>query len=455
MRASSRRSHHSVPCTPAEKRPRRAKPSCSSAATAKSTSMVGSPVASAMSAAVVGPTTSSRPRTSSRMASSLFQVLARSRSGGVTTGSCRAPGNAVCTMGNRSVATHNRPSTVVTRPALIRLSYASWKDTYDSLISAGRVTTVDGRLWVATERLPMVQTAFPGALHEPVVTPPERERARTWNREDAIRELVRGRLEVVGPTTAADIADATGLPTIDVDFALAALEHEGFALRGRFSAGVQGTEWCERRLLARIHRYTLDRLRREIEPVAAADFLRFLFRWQRLAPGSRAEGPEGLAAVLDVLDGYELAAGAWESEVLPGRLMDYDPLWLDGLCLSGEIAWGRLTAIRNAEVGMRNRKAGPVRSTPIALFRRDRGEIWRAGSPGIDPAMLPLSSTAKAMLAAFEQRGALFFGDLVNATGLLRTEVEKGLGELVAWGLVSSDSFAGLRALLVPSDRRR
>src|SRR5216117_467432 len=210
------------------------------------------------------------------------------------------------------------------------------------------------------------------------------------------------------------------------------LEHEGFALRGRFSAGVQGTEWCERRLLARIHRYTLDRLRREIEPVAAADFLRFLLRWQRLAPGSRAEGPEGLAAVLDVLDGYELAAGAWESEVLPGRLMDYDPLWLDGLCLSGEIAWGRLTAIRNAEVGMRNRKAGPVRSTPIALFRRERGEIWRAGLPEADQATLPLSSTGKALLAAFETRGALFFGDLVNATGLLRTEVEKGLAELVA-----------------------
>src|SRR5205814_9892964 len=143
------------------------------------------------------------------------------------------------------------------------------------------------------------------------------------------------------------------------------------------------------------------------------------------------------------------------SEVLPSRLMDYDPLWLDGLCLSGEIAWGRLTATRNGEVGTRSRKVGPVRSTPIALFRRERGEIWRAGSPEVDPAALPLSSTAKAMLSGFEQRGALFFGDLVNATGLLRTEVEKGLGELVAWGLVSSDSFAGLRALLVPSDRRR
>ena len=334
-------------------------------------------------------------------------------------------------------------------------THASWKDKYDSLVSAGRVTTVDGRLWVATERLPMVRAAFPGALNEPAVTPPEREQAKAWSREDAIRELVRGRLEVIGPTTATDLADALGLPQIDIDLALAALEHEGFALRGRFSSGVEGTEWCERRLLARIHRYTLDRLRKEIEPVNAADFLRFLFKWQRLATGSRAAGPEGLAAVLDLLDGYELAAGAWESDVLPARLTDYDPLWLDGLCLSGEIAWGRLTATRNGEGGTRNRKVGPVKSTPIALFRRERGEIWGAGNPEVDSTTLPLSSTGKVLLAAFETRGALFFGDLVNATGLLRTEVEKGLAELVAWGLVSSDSFAGLRALLVPSDRRR
>ena len=332
---------------------------------------------------------------------------------------------------------------------------AAWQGEFENLVGAGRATLMDGRMWVAAERVPMLQAAFPEAAFEPAVTPPERERAKTWTPEDAIRELVRGRLEVIGPTTATDLADAIGLTQVDIEFALAALEHEGFALRGRFSSGVDGTEWCERRLLARIHRYTLDRLRKEIEPVAAADFLRFLFKWQRLATGSRAEGPEGLAAVLDLLDGYELAAGAWESEVLPARLTDYDPLWLDGLCLSGEVAWGRLTATRNAEVGTRNKKAGPVRSTPIALFRRDRGEIWRAGNPEVDPATLPLSSTGKALLAAFESRGALFFGDLVNATGLLRTEVEKGLGELVAWGLVSSDSFAGMRALLVPSDRRR
>src|SRR5437867_8038681 len=337
------------------------------------------------------------------------------------------------------------------------LRNADWQGHFEELAGqrrAGRLLT-ERPLWIAAERVPMLEAVFSGVACEPPLAPPERERAKSWTREDALRELVRGRLETVGPTTTSELACALGVPVPDVEFALGALEHEGFVLRGRFTPGVAVVEWCERRLLARIHRYTLDRLRKEIEPVTAADFLRFLFKWQRVATGSRAEGPEGLAAVLDLLDGYELAAGAWESEVLPARLTDYDPLWLDGLCLSGEIAWGRLNAIRNAEVGMRNRKVGPVRSTPIALFRRDRGEIWRAGNPEVDAATLPLSSTGKALLAAFEARGALFFGDLVNATGLLRTEVEKGLAELVAWGLVSSDSFAGLRALLVPSDRRR
>ncbi|MGH7671756.1 MAG: DEAD/DEAH box helicase [Gemmatimonadales bacterium] len=333
----------------------------------------------------------------------------------------------------------------------------AWAPFFAELRGAGRATVLQTTppLWVAAERVPMLAAAFPGVACEPAVAVPERERAKTWTREDAIRELVRGRLEVIGPTTAAAIAAALGLPAGDVDFALGALEHEGFALRGRFSQGVAGTEWCERRLLARIHRYTLDRLRKEIEPVAAADFLRFLFRWQRVGEGARAEGPEGLAAVLDLLDGFEVAAGAWESDVLPARLGEYDPLWLDGLCLSGEIAWGRLTGTRNAEVGTRNRKAGPIRSTPIVLFRRERGAVWQAATPDLDPAALPLSHTGRALLGALDERGASFFGDLVNATGLLRTEVEKGLGELVAWGLVSSDSFAGLRALLVPSDRRR
>ena len=307
-------------------------------------------------------------------------------------------------------------------------------------------------LWVAAERLPMLEAVFPGVRCEPALNVPERDRAKAWTREDAVRELVRGRLEAVGPTTSADVARSLGVAVGDVDFALGALEHEGFVLRGRFTPGVAALEWCERRLLARIHRYTLDRLRREIEPVTAADFMRFLLRWQRAAPDARAEGPEGLAAVLELLDGYEVPAGAWEADVLPARLGEYDPLWLDGLCLSGEIAWGRLSPAAPSNGG---HKSGPIRTTPIALFRRERGAVWQSMTVQPDPAHLPLSHSARAVLEALGERGASFFGDLVNATGLLRTEAEKGLGELVAWGLVTSDSFAGLRALLVPSDRRR
>jgi len=334
---------------------------------------------------------------------------------------------------------------------------ASWLPYFEELVRAGRAGTLlsEPRLWIAAERVPMLAAVFPGAACEPPLVPPERESGKTWIREDALRELVRGRLEAVGPTTAADLGRLLGVPAPDVDFALGALEHEGFVLRGRFTPGVAELEWCERRLLARIHRYTLDRLRKEIEPVTAADFMRFLFRWQRVAPDARAEGPEGLAAVLELLDGFELPAAAWETDVLPARLGEYDPLWLDGLCLSGEIAWGRLTATRNAEGGTRNRKSGPIRTTPVALFRRERGAVWRSLTPEPDPKELPLSHAGRAVLELLDGRGASFFGDLVNATGLLRTEVEKGLGELVAWGLVTSDSFAGLRALLVPSDRRR
>jgi len=330
---------------------------------------------------------------------------------------------------------------------------AEWQGWFDELARAGRATTLlrEPRLWIAAERLPMLEAVFPEAKCEPALTVPERDRAKAWTREDAVRELARGRLEAVGPTTAADVAGSLGVAVADVDFALGALEHEGFVLRGRFTPGVAELEWCERRLLARIHRYTLDRLRQEIEPVTAADFMRFLLRWQRVAPDARAEGPEGLGAVLELLDGYEVPAGAWEADVLPARLGEYDPLWLDGLCLSGEIAWGRLSPAASSN----GHKSGPIRTTPIALFRRERGAVWRSLTVQPDPASLPLSHSARAVLEALDQRGASFFGDLVNATGLLRTEVEKGLGELVAWGLVSSDSFAGLRALLVPSDRRR
>src|SRR5713226_1400279 len=245
----------------------------------------------------------------------------------------------------------------------------SWQPLFEQLEHAGRAATLQSQppLWIAAERVPMLAGVFPGVACTPTLTPPERDRARAWTREDALRELVRGRLEAIGPTTAPDLARALGVSEGDIDVALVALEHEGFVLRGRFTPGmpVGVLEWCERRLLARIHRYTLDRLRREIAAVPAADYMRFLLHWQRLTEDTRAAGPEGLAAVLDLLDGFELPAGAWESDVLPARLADYDPLWLDGLCLSGEIAWGRLSPARHVEVGTRNRKSGPIRTSPI------------------------------------------------------------------------------------------
>ena len=327
----------------------------------------------------------------------------------------------------------------------------SWRPYFDELVRTARAATLDHEpaLWMAAERLPLMEAVFPGIAHHPAVAAPERERARVWTRSDGLREIMRGRLEVVGPTSVADLARALGVAPSDVEFALGELEHEGFVLRGHFTPGRRDLEWCERRLLARIHRYTLDRLRREIEPVPAADFMRFLFRWQRVAAGARAEGPEGLAAVLDVLDGYEAPAAAWESDLLPVRLADYDPLWLDGLCLSGEIAWGRSSAPAPAN----GHRSGPIRTTPLALFKRERALPSGGAAPDLES--LPLSHGAQAVLHLLTERGASFFGELVNGTRLLRTEVENALGELVAWGLVSSDSFAGLRALLVPSDRRQ
>ncbi|MBI4501433.1 MAG: hypothetical protein HY700_09760 [Gemmatimonadetes bacterium] len=298
----------------------------------------------------------------------------------------------------------------------------------------------------------MIEAAYPGATIEPRVNVPERERTKTWTRESAIQELIRGQLEIVGPITTSALAANLGLDGGDVEIALAALEGEGFVLRGHFTQGLDEREWCERRLLARIHRYTLDRLRKEIEPVSAADFMRFLFRWQRVAPDSRTQGPEGLAAVLELLDGCELAAGAWESDVLPSRVEDYDPLWLDALCLSGEIGWARLTP--TLPMNQDGRRAGPIRSTPISLFRRENAACWRSLEPERGSGPLPLSAAAESVLQALQAHGASFFVELVRITGLLRTQVENGLSELVAWGLVSSDSFGGLRALLIPSERR-
>lgn len=311
------------------------------------------------------------------------------------------------------------------------------------------------KLWVAAERLPQLLAVFPTASLEPSISAPASFADVTWSREDALVELVRGRLEALGPVTAQSLAVSAGIPTSDIDATLLKLEAEGFVLRGRFTPGIEETEWCARRLLARIHSYTLNRLRQEIEPVSSSDFVRFLLSWQKVAPDQQMEGPQSLLALIEQLEGFEAPAAAWEGEIFPSRLLEYNPAWLDALCLSGEVVWARLTPATPAKNGIeKTRGSGPVRSTPIALLRRKDFALWNAAFPSPVLEELTFSTTTQLVYEYLKTRGASFFNDIVDVTKLLRSQVEESLAELVAQGLVVSDSFTGLRALLTPSHRK-
>jgi len=338
---------------------------------------------------------------------------------------------------------------------------SGWTNYLEQLIAARRATRMRDNavtFWVCAECLPMIQAIYPRAsLDPPIDAPAEIRAARTWTREQAATELIRGRLQGLGPVTARDLVESLQLEASCVAVALVELESEGFVLRGRFSeesstpeAIAQGDatlEWCERRLLARIHRYTIKTLRAEIEPVSGADFMRFLLDWQGVTRSPKPEGVESLAAVVAQLEGYELPAAAWESDVLAARLHEYDPHWLDSLCLSGRAAWARLTPAKSTTMA-------PVRTTPIALVTRRNWSLWHslATAPRDE---LQLSHGARALFDYLSTHGASFFDDLVSGTTLLRSQAEDSLGELVAAGLVSADSFSGLRALLIPSDKKR
>ncbi len=319
------------------------------------------------------------------------------------------------------------------------------------ILSASDAVLSDG-LFVAAERLPLLLAVFPNAALEPAIEAPYQEE---YARDEALVEIVRGRLEALGPTTATAIATTLGVTTQDIDGALLRLEAEGTAMRGRFTeaahraAKEELVEWCNRRLLARIHRYTVKRLRAEIEPVQSRDFLRFLFEWQRVTRSTRMQGPDSVASILSQLEGFESPAGAWESEILPLRIAEYDPAWLDEQCLAGRIVWTRLAT----RAGDAERGASPVRSTPIVLLARRSVKTWSSFVRSADA--VQLTSKAERVVEAIQAHGASFFDEIVDGTGLLPVQVEEALGELVAHGIVNSDSFGGLRTLLIPSDRRR
>ena len=293
------------------------------------------------------------------------------------------------------------------------------EEVHEALGWMGYVTREEAARAGWTERLAALERAGRARL--------EGER---WFAVEATRDpkaVLRGRMEALGPV-------------VSDDPLLFELEREGVVLRIPYQ-GQSG--WCERRLLARIQRRTLDALRREIEPVATAEFLRFLCAWQKVEPDFRGEGPAGLKAALLRLAGFEAPAKLWEKQLLAPRVKGYRPEWLDQLALAGEIAWGRLFGSGNA----------PLRAAPIAFFPRAESEAWLALAAPVDAS--ELSWPARAALEALTARGALFMDDLARATKLLATDLERGLGELVARGMVTSDSFASLRAFLLPAYRRK
>src|SRR5829696_2298532 len=326
---------------------------------------------------------------------------------------------------------------------------ADWRAWLDDLAAHKRVAIIDAagaKLWIAAERLSHFQALWPGLATTPAITAPAAY-DKEWPREEALVEILRGRLEGLGPVTQTALAAALGLQPDAIAATLATLEAEGFALRGRFTPDVAVDEWCERRLLARIHRYTIKRLRAEIEPVPARDFLRFLFRWQRVAPDTQVEGAASLDTIVAQLEGFGAPAAAWERDILPARLKDYRPSWLDARCLAGHATWLRLGV--RAATGRQT----TVRTTPVTLLPRRHAALWRAMALSAEPARP--STPAQAVVDFIAANGASFFDELVQHCGLLRSQLEEALAELVALGTVTSDSFAGLRALLVPFAERK
>ena len=348
----------------------------------------------------------------------------------------------------------------------------------NSAISAESTETSAVKLWVAAERLNQLRAIYPNAELDPQIEPPASYANESWSFEDALVEVLRGRLEALGPVTVPQLASSFSLSANQIERGLARLEGEGFAMQGQFTPGggdptvregaeqTTGTdageppaamralqqmsaypEWCSRRLLARIHSYTLNRLRKEIEPVSAADFMRFLFVWQNVAPEHKLEGAASVVGVLDQLEGFEAPAGSWESEILPARIGDYDPAWLDALCLSGKLTWLRLSPPKISPE--KTSSSSPVRSTPVVLLNRKNVPTWSKAFPAREYGN-NFSTNTQTVCDYLKEHGASFFVDIVSGTNLLPSMVEEALGELVFRGLITADSFTGLRALLTP-----
>jgi ATP-dependent helicase Lhr and Lhr-like helicase len=360
-----------------------------------------------------------------------------------------------------------------------------WQFHFARLIGEGRAASAlfGGRTyWVAAERAKTFSVLFPEARFEQALAEVEHSDP---SRDDALFTLATGWMSHLGPVRATELGQTLGIPPSEILNALLRMEASGTILRGNFtgaarelrSAGQPGaavptqatdTEWCERRLLARIHRLTVASLRKQIEPVTAAQFMRWLLRWQHVAAGTQVTGERGTLEVLRQLQGFEIPANAWERQVLARRIADYDPKWLDQLCLTGAVGWGRLSphpatldysrgslgGETQAGSAPRQRRVIPTSVAPVTFFIREDAEWMTPRHPGAEPGgNSGLSQGAQMVLEFLRQRGASFFADIVRGTGKLKAEIETALWELVAAGLVTADGFDNLRSLIDPKRR--
>ncbi len=365
-------------------------------------------------------------------------------------------------------------------------AHPRWQAYFEYLSDQGRVTTAQVGVrgyWVTAERARSFSLLFPEAKFVPQ---PGEIPGTVPTREDVLLSLVTGWVSHIGPTTATDLASLLGLLPADIGQALLRMEASGAVLRGKFTdaasrAGVPAPhehtdphgqsphhreiEWCDRRLLARIHRLTVATLRKQIQPVTAAQFMRWLMRWQKLAPGSQMQGERATLEVLRQLQGFEIPANAWERHILARRIANYDPQWLDQLCLTGAVGWGRLSPHpatidygpprpEEADAPRKNRRVMPTSVAPITFFVREDADWMSPHNPAsADPNARGLSEGAKQVLDFLRHRGASFFADIVRGTDKLKAEIETALWELVAAGVVTADGFDNLRSLIDPKRR--
>jgi ATP-dependent Lhr-like helicase len=331
---------------------------------------------------------------------------------------------------------------------------SSWQDWLETLSEAGRaitVVTAAGRLWCAVENRERVELLLPGVTFQPDALPPEGlPAAENAEQESVATDVVRGHLDLAGPVTAEEIGRRTTLDASLVRIALARLEGEGFAIRGSFDPSIPGEQWCSRRLLVRIHGYTQQRLRREIEPVSAQDFMRFLLHWQRVAPETQRQGRAGVAATIEQLQGFEMPVASWEREVLARRVKAYQPGWLDELCMSGEVVWGRLRIRDGLAAESTSRNSGfPSRITPITMLVRADLPWLLQSVRGETAPQWPADGAIGEVIAALREHGALFSSDIAQLIRRLPAEVEAALWDGVARGLLTADGFSAARTMLL------